>query len=75
MLCGGVGMKGPRDLYRLLGRRVECEKGRGVLVQVFGDRATVVLTPRRKRGDRVVFCDPATVCEVSESGRDATWAS
>ena len=69
-------MKGPRDLYRLLGRRVECEKGRGVLLQVFGDRATVVLTPRRgKKGERVVFCDPNTVCEVSESGRDATWAS
>lgn len=54
----------PRGLYGRIGTEVQCPAGRGVLLQVFEDRATVHVPGIRKGRDRrevVVFCDPSEV--------------
>ena len=77
MPAGGVGMD-MWPLYALLGREVECPKGRGVLQQVFTGRVAVhVAGVKRGRGKNaeevLTFCrpdeiEPAPGKEVRRAG-------
>jgi len=51
-------------LYALLGREVECPKGRGILVQVFGTRAAVLvpgIRRKRSKAEALTFCAPEDI--------------
>lgn len=68
MPAGGVGMD-LWPLYALLGREVECPQGRGVLRQVFGDRAAVHVPgiergPGKNAQEVLTFCRPAEIQPV-----------
>lgn len=55
-------------LYPFLNQRVRTPKGTGVLLQVFGDRATVLLDTeltRPQHARRLSYFDPADVCPPS----------